>query len=110
MLAAPIEAAGAAEAAALGVSAARPSEDDRSGHAARRNVQLRAAINERGQITGTANSTNVFYVTTEKWIIQFDVTAWGWIHVVVGVLAVLAGIGLSPGPSGPAPSPSWSLP
>lgn len=69
-----------------------------------------SAINEPGQITGTANSTNGFYVTTEKWIIQFDVTAWGWIHVVVGVLAVLAGIGPSPGPSGPAPSPSWSLP
>ena len=42
-------------------------------------------------------ATNEFYVTTEKWIFQFDVTTWGWIHVLVGVLAVLAGIGLFSG-------------
>ena len=42
-------------------------------------------------------ATNEFYVTTEKWIFQFDVTTWGWIHVLVGVLVVLAGVGLFSG-------------
>lgn len=42
-------------------------------------------------------ATNEFYVTTQKWIFQFDVTTWGWIHVLVGVIAVLAGIGLFSG-------------
>src|SRR6476646_8452781 len=42
-------------------------------------------------------ATNEFYVTTQKWIFQFDVTTWGWIHVIVGIIAVLAGIGLFSG-------------
>ena len=42
-------------------------------------------------------ATNEFYVATQKWIFQFDVTTWGWIHVIVGVVAVLAGIGLFSG-------------
>ena len=42
-------------------------------------------------------ATNEFYVTTQKWIFQFDVTTWGWIHVLVGIVAVLAGIGLFSG-------------
>ena len=42
-------------------------------------------------------ATNEFYVTTQKWIFQFDVTTWGWIHVLVGIIAVLAGIGLFSG-------------
>lgn len=42
-------------------------------------------------------ATNEFYVTTQKWIFQFDVTTWGWIHVIVGAIAVLAGIGLFSG-------------
>jgi len=42
-------------------------------------------------------ATNEFYVTTQKWIFQFDVTTWGWTHVIVGLIAVLAGIGLFSG-------------
>lgn len=42
-------------------------------------------------------ATNEFYVTTQKWIFQFDVTTWGWIHVIVGVVAVIAGVGLFSG-------------
>ena len=42
-------------------------------------------------------ATNEFYVTTQKWIFQFDVTTWGWIHILVGIIAVLAGIGLFSG-------------
>jgi hypothetical protein len=42
-------------------------------------------------------ATNEFYVATQKWILQFDVTTRGWIHIVVGLIAVLAGIGLFSG-------------
>src|SRR4029079_1901540 len=42
-------------------------------------------------------ATNEFYVTTQKWIFQFDVTTWGWIHILVGLIAVLAGVGLFSG-------------
>jgi hypothetical protein len=38
-----------------------------------------------------------FYVTTQNWILKFDVTTWGWIHLIVGAVAVLAGIGLFSG-------------
>ena len=42
-------------------------------------------------------ATNEFYVATQKWIFQFDVTTRGWIHILVGLVAVLAGIGLFSG-------------
>ena len=42
-------------------------------------------------------ATNESSVTTEKRIFQFDVTTCGWIHIIVGVLVVLAGIGLFSG-------------
>ena len=38
-----------------------------------------------------------FYVTTQNWVLKFDVTTWGWIHLIVGAVAVLAGIGLFSG-------------
>ena len=42
-------------------------------------------------------ATNEFYVATQRWIFQFDVTTWGWIHILVGVIAVAAGVGLFSG-------------
>ena len=42
-------------------------------------------------------ATNEFYVTTQRWIFQFDVTTWGWIHILVGIVAVAAGVGLFSG-------------
>ena len=41
--------------------------------------------------------TNEFYVTTQKWVFQFDVTTWGWIHLLLGVIAIFAGVGLFSG-------------
>ena len=41
--------------------------------------------------------TNEFYVATEKWVFQFDVTVWGWIHLIVGLVAAVAGFGLFSG-------------
>jgi hypothetical protein len=34
---------------------------------------------------------DTFYVAGEKWIFQFDVTTWGWIHLLLGALAATAG-------------------
>jgi hypothetical protein len=38
-----------------------------------------------------------FYVVGTKWVFQFDVTSWGWIHMVLGVLLFLAGLGILSG-------------
>ena len=32
-----------------------------------------------------------FYVVGQKWIFEFDLTTWGWIHLLVGVLVLVAG-------------------
>jgi hypothetical protein len=34
------------------------------------------------------------FVTTPNYIFKFDLTSWGWIHLVLGVLAMVAGAGL----------------
>ncbi|MFE1954670.1 MULTISPECIES: DUF7144 family membrane protein [Streptomyces] len=34
------------------------------------------------------------YVTTPNYIFQFDLTGWGWIQLVLGVIAVLVSLGL----------------
>lgn len=38
-----------------------------------------------------------FYVAGERYIFQFDVTTWGWIHLVLGVVIAVAGLGLFTG-------------
>jgi hypothetical protein len=38
-----------------------------------------------------------FYVATSDYILQFNVTTWGWIHLVLGVVLFLAGIALFSG-------------
>jgi hypothetical protein len=40
---------------------------------------------------------DTFYVVGEKWTFAFDITTWGWIHLIVGVLLVLAGFFLFQG-------------
>ena len=32
-----------------------------------------------------------FYVVGPEWIFQFDVTTWGWIHLILGIIVLLAG-------------------
>ncbi|EFL35622.1 integral membrane protein [Streptomyces viridochromogenes DSM 40736] len=34
------------------------------------------------------------YTSFGDYVFEFDLTAWGWIHLVIGVLAVAAGFGL----------------
>ena len=34
---------------------------------------------------------DTLYVAGQKWVFQFDITTWGWIHLIVGVLVAVAG-------------------
>jgi hypothetical protein len=38
-----------------------------------------------------------FFVVTPEYVFQFDATTWGWIHLVVGVLILAAGVALYSG-------------
>ena len=40
---------------------------------------------------------DTFYVAGEKWVFSFDVTAWGWIHLLGGAVLALAGFFLLQG-------------
>ncbi len=35
-----------------------------------------------------------FYVVTQEWVFEFDITAWGWIHLILGVALIASGIGI----------------
>lgn len=41
-------------------------------------------------LVALANDT--FYVVGQKWIFTFDVTTWGWIHLILGILIAAAGV------------------
>ncbi|MFI9203269.1 hypothetical protein [Streptomyces sp. NPDC053048] len=34
------------------------------------------------------------FVVTPQYVFQFNLTAWGWVHLLLGVLALMVGIGL----------------
>ncbi len=38
--------------------------------------------------------TDTFYVTGTDYIFEIDVTAWGWIHLILGAVGVATGIGI----------------
>jgi len=38
-----------------------------------------------------------FYVTTPNYVLEFDVTTWGWIHLIAGILVAAAGFGVFAG-------------
>jgi hypothetical protein len=38
-----------------------------------------------------------FYVVGREYVFQFDVTTWGWIHLLLGVVILAAGAGLFTG-------------
>ena len=40
---------------------------------------------------------NEFYVRTANYFLEFDVTVWGWIHLIWGVLVLIGGFGLLQG-------------
>jgi hypothetical protein len=35
-----------------------------------------------------------FFVSTRNYVFQLDTTTWGWVHIAVGALVVLAGCGV----------------
>lgn len=44
-----------------------------------------------------ALANDEFYVVTQEWIFEFDVTAWGWIHLIVGIILIVSGVGIFSG-------------
>ena len=38
-----------------------------------------------------------FFVIGQKWVFEFNVTTWGWIHLIAGIVVFLAGIGIFSG-------------
>jgi hypothetical protein len=32
-----------------------------------------------------------FFVVTQNWIFEFDISTWGWIHLILGILIAAAG-------------------
>ena len=34
------------------------------------------------------------YVLTPEYLYQLDVTTWGWIHLIMGIIVILAGVGV----------------
>ena len=40
---------------------------------------------------------NEFYVSTRNYLFQFDATSWGWIHLLVGLIVVMAGFAMLAG-------------
>ncbi|MEU9083971.1 hypothetical protein [Streptomyces sp. NPDC048357] len=44
-----------------------------------------------------AISKDDVYQRIGNYVFEFDLTAWGWIHLVIGIIAVLTGVGLIAG-------------
>ena len=44
-----------------------------------------------------AIASDTFYIVGEEYIFQFDATTWGWIHLLVGILVLVAGFYLFTG-------------
>ena len=42
-------------------------------------------------------TNNDFYAVTANWAFRFNVTTWGWLHLLGGIIVLLAGIGLFTG-------------
>lgn len=41
-----------------------------------------------------AIANDSFFVLTENYIFEFNVTTWGWIHLIFGIVVLFAGFGL----------------
>jgi hypothetical protein len=42
----------------------------------------------------TALANDQFFVATKEYVFSLDVTGWGWLHLVLGVLGLVVGIGI----------------
>ena len=46
-------------------------------------------------ITGFVALVNSdFYVNTQEWVFEFSTTSWGWTHLILGIVVLLAGLGV----------------
>ena len=45
----------------------------------------------------SAISTDQIFVKTQNYVFNLDVSTWGWIHLVLGILVILAGLALIAG-------------
>jgi hypothetical protein len=43
--------------------------------------------------------SNQFFVATQSHLFSFNVTTWGWIHLIIGILAFAVGVGVFYGAS-----------
>ena len=34
---------------------------------------------------------DTFYVVGQEWVFEFDITTWGWIHLIAGIVVAVAG-------------------
>ena len=44
-----------------------------------------------------ALANDQFYVKTPDYVFQFDLTTWGWVHLIAGVIVAVAGVALFQG-------------
>jgi hypothetical protein len=44
-----------------------------------------------------ALANDQFYVKTPDYVFQFDLTTWGWVHLIAGVIVAIAGVALFQG-------------
>ena len=35
-----------------------------------------------------------FYVVSQRWILQFNIATWGWIHLILGIVILASGCGV----------------
>jgi hypothetical protein len=38
-----------------------------------------------------------FYVVTQRWIFEFDISTWAWVHLIIGIVVLVSGFGLFSG-------------
>ncbi|MEU2599911.1 hypothetical protein ABZ678_10085 [Streptomyces hirsutus] len=55
-------------------------------------LMLAGILNIVRGISGIAQDD--VFVTTQKYVFKFDLTSWGWIHLILGAVAVLISVGL----------------
>lgn len=49
-------------------------------------------------ITGIGGiATDTIYVAGQKWVLEADVTTWGWVHLLWGIVLVICGAGIFTG-------------
>lgn len=38
-----------------------------------------------------------FFVVTQEWVFEFDITTWGWVQLILGVILIASGVGIFSG-------------